>query len=142
LSSPTPPATYQLVGENALAVLDGTGKGTARWTPGQSVSGASGYAGAGYSRNGGYTVDITGTFVSVATNTLEASAITYITYGTQSFTASDAVGTTVQGSTGDTGSFTAKLRPGDWVTTVWTGGDVGAIATMKLLGTVNPPGTS
>lgn len=139
MSSPAQPATYELVGESVSVTLDGSGNGTVKWTPGQATSGV-GYSGPTPSRNGGYTVDLTGTAVSVSTNTKEAQALTYISYGVQSAAQSDFVGQTIEGSTGDTGSFTAHLRPGDWVTTKWIGGDVGSVATMKLIGTVNPPG--
>jgi hypothetical protein len=128
-------SAYPLI-ESVSVVLDGSGNGTARITPGQPAHGG----GVGAGRNSGLSWDISGTYVSVSTNTAEASAVTYISYGIQSTSPTDGVGQTEQGSTGDTGSFTGRLVPGDWITTIWTGGDAGSIATMRVTGTVTPPG--
>ena len=132
----TTPSPYQL-NENASVTLDGSGNGTARISPGQP--GAPG-SGVGAGRNSGLTWDLAGVAVSVATNVSESEAACYISYGIQSNGPQDFQGQTQQGSTGDTCTVTASLRPGDWVTVKWTGGDPGEIATMRVFGTVNPPG--
>jgi hypothetical protein len=131
------PAPYQLDGVVATVKLNGSGNGTAKITPG--AAGAPG-SGVGAGRQSGLSWDIIGVAVQVATNVLEATANCYISYGIQSAGQADFVGQTQTGSTGDTGSFTAHLLPGDWITVVWTGGDANALATMRILGTVNPPG--
>jgi hypothetical protein len=136
-SSGAAPSSYQIT-DSVSVVLDSSGNGTARITPGQPATGG----GTGAGRSSGLTWSLSGCYVSVSTNVQEASAVAYITYGIQAFGNQDAVGDTVTGSTGDTGSFTATLRPGDWLTAVWTGGDAGSVATMKVLGSVNPPGVS
>jgi hypothetical protein len=130
------PASYQL-DENFTVTLNGSGNGTARITPGQA--GAPG-SGVGASRNSGLTWSLDGVYVSVATNTAESEATCYITYGIQTFGPANGQGTTQQGSTGDTCSCNATLRPGDWITIVWVGGDPGQVATARVFGTVNPPG--
>jgi hypothetical protein len=122
--------------DSVSVTLDVNGNGTATITPGQASPGG----GVGIARNSGYSWDITGTYVSASEDTSQATATTYISYGIQSTNPEDAVGTTALGSSGDTGTFTAHLLPGDWVTTQWAGGTPGAIATMKITGTVNPPG--
>jgi hypothetical protein len=137
MTTPVTLQPYQIT-DSVSVVLNGSGDGTASITPGQPATGG----GVGAARSSGLTWSLSGCYVSVTTNTKEAAAVTYITYGIQSFGHQDAVGDTITGSTGDTGSFTATLRPGDWITTVWTGGDAGSVATMKILGTVNPPGVS
>jgi hypothetical protein len=139
------PSSYALVGETRSVVLNGSGNGSAMWTPGQA--GAPG-SGVGASRSSGYTVDVTAVAVSVAPapgNTAiinQAQAALYVSYGIQSATPSDFQGQTPTGSTGDTDTLTgnAALRPGDWITVKWSGGDAGATATMQVMGTVNPPG--
>jgi hypothetical protein len=128
--------SYQL-NESASVLLDGSGNGTVRISPGQP--GAPG-SGVGAGRNSGLTWDLQGVAVSVATNRAEAAASCYVSYGIQSSGPADLQGTTITGSTGDTCSVTAQLRPGDWIAVKWTGGDPGAIAVMRVFGTVNPPG--
>jgi hypothetical protein len=118
-------------------ILGGAG-GKASITPGQVAQGASG--GVGASRYSGLTWDVTGIAVSVSTNINEAKASCYVSYGILSQSPADFQGQTDQGSTGDTNSVALTLRPGDWITVIWTGGDVGSIATMRILGQVNPPG--
>jgi hypothetical protein len=124
------------INDSATVILDSNGNGKATLTPGQVSPGG----GVGVARNSGYSWDVTGTYVNVSTDVNQATAVTYISYGIQSTNAEDAVGNTALGSTGDTGTFNAHLLPGDWITTIWTGGDPGSIATMKITGTVNPPG--
>jgi hypothetical protein len=131
----TTPSPYQL-SEFATVTLDGAGNGVVRITPGQP--GAPG-SGVGAGRNSGLTWDLSGIAVSVATNVSEASASAFVSYGVQSSGAQDLQGQTQEGSTGDTCTVTATLRPGDWVTVIWTGGDPGQIATMRVFGSVNPP---
>jgi hypothetical protein len=132
----TTPVSYPL-SENASVKLNGSGNGTARISPG--MPGAPG-SGVGAGRNSGLVWNLQGVAVSVATSVAQAGAACYISYGIQAFSADDLQGVTVAGSTGDTCTVTATLRPGDWVTVVWTGGDAGAIATMRVFGTVTPPG--
>jgi hypothetical protein len=69
----------------------------------------------------------------------QASATAYVSYGVQSATPSDAIGTTILGSSGDTCGMTQTLKPGDWITVVWTGGDAGAIATARVTGQADLP---
>jgi hypothetical protein len=134
--SPTSNIPPYPITDSISVTLDSNGNGTAKITPGMVSPGG----GVGAARNSGYSWDITGTYVSVSTDVLQAKAVTYISYGIQDVSTADAVGNTALGSSGDTGTFNAHLLPGDWVTTVWTGGDPGSIATMKVTGTVNPPG--
>jgi hypothetical protein len=139
----TTPQPYQLEGEQAQVTLNGSGNGTARWTPGAAGSPGSGV---GIPRTSGYSVSVTGVAVSVGIATgntkiiNEAQCSVFISYGVQSATALDFQGQTGTGSHGDTDSMSQTLRPGDWITAVWSGGDAGAVATMRILGTVNPPG--
>jgi len=137
----SPQESYSLTSEFVQVTLDGSGNGTARWTPGMRATGASA-GGASPGRNSGFKAAITSINVKTSTNTLEASAKSFVSYGIQSNSDSDFIGQTQLGSTGDTCSFSATLRPGDWITTVWTGGDAGAIATMKIIGDITPPGAS
>jgi len=115
--------------ENIQLKLDGSGNGIARLTP----FGA---------RNSGLSWNLQGATCSVATNTSEAQAACYVSYGIQSQDPTNLQGVSQQGSTGDTCTVSAVLRPGDWITMVWTGGDANAIATMRVFGTVTPPGVS
>lgn len=141
---PTPVQPYQLTDETATVTLDGSGNGTASVSPGSPSRGG----GVGVGRNSGLTWDVVGVAVSVAPLTgqtdplLNASASCYLSYGIQSATPADFQGQTAAGSTGDTDTLTATIRPGDWITVKWKGGDPGAIATMRILGTVNPPGSN
>lgn len=112
--------------ESATVILDGTGTGQAKLSP----------VGARYS---GYEWEPAMCYVSVSTNAKEAKATTYVSYGIQSAQPTDAIGTTITGSTGDTCTMSQKLKPGDWVITKWTGGDAGAVATMRLTGSVRIP---
>jgi len=123
--------------ENVTVTLDGSGNGTARISPGQP--GAPG-SGVGASRNSGLKWDVSGVAVSVATKVSESVAKCFISYGIQSATPLDFQGQTQTGSTGDTCTVSASLRPGDWVTVTWTGGDPGALATMRVFGTLELPG--
>lgn len=119
------------------AITGQGGNGIARISPG--LPGAPG-SGVGASRNSGLTWNLAGVAVSAATNQAEASCSVYVSYGIQSATAADLQGTTQMGSTGDTCTCTATLKPGDWITVVWTGGDPGAVATARIFGSVTPPG--
>lgn len=133
----TPISPYPIT-DSVSVILDGSGDGTARITPGQPAQGG----GVGAGRNSGLTWNVTGVAVSVSTNVSEASCSVYLSYGIQSASQNDFQGTTITGSTGDTDTVTAQLRPGDWLTAVWSGGDAGSVATMRVIGTVNPPGVS
>jgi|SRR5580692_2814730 hypothetical protein len=141
---PASPVAFPLADESVNVTLDGTGKGTVRWSPGQVAAGSSG--GVGIGRNSGYNVDVTGVSVNVQPAPgnpaiiNQAQASTYLSYGIQSAGPGDFQGQTPTGSTGDTCTLASNMRPGDWITTVWTGGDAGALATMKIIGTVNPQG--
>ena len=140
---PTPSVQpYQLTDETATVILDGSGDGETMITPGAPSPGG----GVGVGRNSGLTWDVVGVAVSVAplaghTQPVnQAQCSVYVSYGIQSATAYDFQGQTATGSSGDTDTLTATLKPGDWITAKWTGGDPGTIATMRVLGTVNPPG--
>jgi hypothetical protein len=124
--------------ENVAVTLDGSGNGTARISPGQAAAPGSGVGAARYS---GLTWALTAVAVSVATNTAEAEASCYVSRGIQAAGPNELQGTTQQGSTGDTCTVTASLLPGDWVTVKWAGGDAGAVATMRVTGTVTVPGS-
>jgi hypothetical protein len=123
--------------EIASVILDGSGNGTARISPGQPGSPGSGV---GASRNSGFRWNVAGVAVSVLTNAKEAVAKCFISYGIQSSTPNDFQGQTQTGSTGDTCTVNATLRPGDWVTVTWAGGDANARATMRVFGTLDLPG--
>lgn len=140
----TPAIQSYPLDDSVRVTLDGSGNGTARWTPGLTSGGQVSTGGASPGRNSGFSTNVTGVSARVSTNTLEAQASTYVSFGTQSVnTVDDFQGQTQTGSTGDTCTInTGPLRPGDWVTTVWTGGDPGATASMKIFGTVNPPGSA
>jgi len=124
--------------EQVTITLNGSGNGTARISPGQP--GAPG-SGVGAGRNSGLTWTLQGVAVSVsAPVTADAACSCYISYGVQSSGPQDLQGTSQTGSTGDTCTVTASLRPGDWITCIWTGGDPGHYATMRVFGSVTPPG--
>lgn len=135
---------YALADEAVTVTLDGSGNGTASWTPGSPARGG----GTGTGRNSGLSVAVTGVAVSVAplaghaAPVLQARCDVYLSYGILVTDANSFQGTTVTGSTGDTDTVTATIRPGDWITARWTSGDPGAIATMRILGTLTPPGVS
>ena len=132
----TTPTAYNL-DEYATVVLNGGGGGVARISPGQA--GAPG-SGVGAGRNSGLLWNVDSVSVNVGTSVAQAQAALYVSYGIQSNGAADFQGQTPTGSTGDTCTLGVTLRPGDWISVVWTGGDPAAIATMKLFGTVTPPG--
>ena len=131
-----PIASYQLTDETATVTLDGSGNGQVSITPGAPSPGG----GVGVGRNSGLTWDVVGVAVSVATSENQAQCSVYLSYGILDYSSASFQGQTATGSTGDTDTLTATIRPGDWITAVWTGGDPGAVATMRILGTVNPPG--
>lgn len=112
--------------ENAQVILDGSGNGLARISP----------HGTRYS---GYTWQPINLYVSVSTNVSEAQATAYVSYGIQSSTPNDAIGQTATGSSGDTCGMTQNLKPGDWITVKWNGGDPGAVATMRVTGQATLP---
>lgn len=123
--------------ESVSIKLNGSGNGTARISPGQP--GAPG-SGVGASRYSGLEWNLQGVAVSAGFTAAQAQASCFISYGVQSAGPQDLQGQTQTGSTGDTCTVTATLRPGDWVTVSWTGGDANAVATMRVFGTVTPPG--
>ena len=127
---------YQLTDETASVILDGSGNGQVSITPGAPSKGG----GVGVGRNSGLTWDVTGVAVSVTTQVKESQCSVYLSYGILDASSASFQGQTATGSTGDTDTLTATIRPGDWITAKWTGGDAGAVATMRILGTVNPPG--
>jgi hypothetical protein len=115
--------------ENNQVTLDVNGNGQCGVTP---------YG----TRNGGLTWDVTAVSVLVSDDTIEAQASAYLSYGIQDTDPQDFLGQTATGSSGDTCGIGQTIRPGDWITVVWSGGVPGAIATMRITGTVNPPGSS
>jgi hypothetical protein len=125
MTSPNPTITADL-DENVSVVLNSSGNGTATLSP---------YG----SRYSGYSWQPVNLYVSVATAVNQASATAYVSYGVQSATPRDAIGTTAYGSTGDTCGMTQNLKPGDWITVKWTGGDAGSIATLRVTGKVTVP---
>lgn len=135
---------YQLTDETAVITLNGSGNGQVSVTPGAPSPGG----GVGTGRNSGLSWDVVGVAVSaqpVSPATVvvnDAQCSVYLSYGILDVSPSSFQGQTPTGSTGDTDTLTANVRPGDWITAVWTGGDPGALATMRILGTVNPPGVS
>lgn len=125
--------------DQAQVKLDGSGNGTAVITPGQA--GAPG-SGVGAARNSGLLWNVTGVSVSASSSASDAKASVFISYGILSSTQADFLGQTATGSSGDTCSVNVSLKPGDWITVKWTGGTPGAIATMRVTGTITPPGMS
>lgn len=128
LGSPSPqnasaaPITGE-VDEQVTITLNGSGNGTASITP-----------------PGPRTAprwDIQNVYVSAATNVLEAQATIYVSRGIKSTTVFDSRGQTATGSSGDTYAVGFTLRPGDWLTAVWTGGDANAKATMTIKGSIS-----
>lgn len=132
MTQPQPTLITADLNESASVTLDSNGNGTARLSP----------FGTRYS---GYTWQPDMCFVSVAPTGANpapvnnASATAYVSYGVFSAQPTDAIGNTATGSTGDTCSMSQTLRPNDWVTVKWTGGDAGAIATMRITGHVTIP---
>jgi hypothetical protein len=112
--------------ESAQVVLDGSGNGIAKLSP----------HGTRYS---GYSWLPVNLYVTVATNVKEAQATAYVSYGILSSTPTDAIGQTATGSTGDTCGMTQTVKPGDWISVRWTGGDAGQVATMRVTGKANIP---
>jgi|SRR5271166_5662987 len=125
MSSPANSVTADL-NESAQVILDGSGNGTAKLSP---------YG----TRYSGYSWEPVNLWVGVSTTVKEASAVAYVSYGIFSQGSTDTIGNTATGSTGDTCGMTQTLKPGDWVSVKWTGGDPGAIATMRVTGTANVP---
>jgi hypothetical protein len=109
------------IDEQVTISLDGSGNGTASITPPGSRSAP--------------VWTVSNVFVSVATNTNEATATLYVSRGIKTATAFDARGQTATGSSGDQYSVGFTLRPGDWLSVSWNGGDAGAKATMTIKGT-------
>jgi hypothetical protein len=111
------------VDEQVTITLNGSGNGTAQITPPGPRTAPS--------------WSIENVYVSVATNALEATATLYVSRGIKSATPFDSRGQTATGSSGDTYAVALNLRPGDWLTVIWAGGDPGARATMTLKGTIS-----
>jgi hypothetical protein len=108
--------------------LNGSGNGTASITPVGP-------------RGTGVRWQLAAVAVKVATNTAEAGCVCYVSYGQLNTADISQKGNTSLGSTGDTCGLSVTLRPGDYVSCKWTGGDANAVATMILTGTIYPPGT-
>lgn len=126
-----PPLALNLY-ETASVTLNGSGAGTARLSPFGP-------------RQGGLTWDLSSVTVSVtfagSAPVNESAARLYLSYGIQSAQASDLVAQSGTGSSGDTCAMSQTIRPGDWLTVAWSGGDAGQIATFVVAGTINPPGS-
>lgn len=122
----TPTTVAADLNESRQVTLDGSGNGTVKFTP----------SGTRYS---GYKWRPSMLYVSASTNASEASATAYVSYGIQTATANDAIGSTVTASTGDTCGMTQTMLPQDWLTVTWLGGDPGAIATARLTGSIDLP---
>lgn len=110
-------ATQPLYSRYATVTLDGSGNGTAQLGPVRvrehwQLSGAS---------------------VAVATHTLEATCKLYLGSAVAPGTF---IGQTATGSSGDTCALGGQdIQPGMYIWAVWTGGDVGAQATVTAIGT-------
>lgn len=112
--------------ESFSVKLDGSGNGIARISP----------VGTRYS---GFQWRPAMLFVSVATAVLQAQATAYVSYGIQSNQPTDAIGNTALGSSGDTCGMSQKIKPGDWISVKWTGGDPNQIATARITGEIDVP---
>lgn len=110
------------VDEQVTITLNGSGNGTAQITPPGPRTAPS------------WSID--NVYISVTTNVLEAQATLYVSRGIKTATAFDSRGQTATGSSGDQYAVGFNLRPGDWLTVIWTGGDPGARATMTIKGTI------
>ena len=114
--------------EVATVTLDSNGQGIASISPFGP-------------RNGGLRWVVDSCSVRVTSNVAEAQAVCFVSYGLKSTDSTAIKGQSSTGSSGDTCGLGVTLRPNDYVSIQWLGGDVGAIATMTLLGTIYPPGT-
>jgi hypothetical protein len=131
MTSPAQTITADL-DENFSVILNSSGNGSAKISPYGTR-----YSGYSWQPSMLYTSVAPVPPATVIVN--NASAVAYVSYGVQSATPRDAIGATQTGSTGDTCGMTQNVRPGDWITVVWTGGDAGAIATARLTGKVTIP---
>lgn len=116
----------QTIGLNSSAqtVLDGSGNGQASAGP----------------KVPGETWQITGVAVSVATSTDEALCYVYAAAaGPFEPQASQLLGATDTGSTGDSFGPAVTLAPGQVLLASWQGGDHGQTATMSYWGTRTVP---
>jgi hypothetical protein len=110
--------TGDLSGQFGQVVLNGSGNGTAKVGPLTERE----------------TWNPTMAFVSVSTNTKEAVCAIFVGHDASAPYQVDA---SYAGSSGDsTGRVAGKvLRQGNFIWAVWTGGDVGATATLTVNGT-------
>lgn len=122
------PATLN---ESVLITLDGSGNGTAQITPpGPRMSGPT------------WTVGNVAVQQAIGTPVKNASGRLYFSQGIRSASdTTDFVAATVNASLGANIGANVTMRPGDWITFKWTGGDSGAVVAMVIKGTVNIPGT-
>ena len=111
--------------ESVTIKLDGSGNGTAKITvPGTRYG-------------GGPLWQVAQVAVKVNTNVLEATANLYLSRGTSIFNPQDFVSQSQLGSTGDTCALNVDyLKPNDWLTVVWAGGDANGLATMTIKGSI------
>jgi hypothetical protein len=148
VTSPAAPASYPLNTDTYQAILNGSGNATIQIQPGAAASPGSGV---GASRRGGFSWDVQAIVPSV--NPLPANpgvvksclVSVYVSFGIQQATPSALVGnttlpTTATGPSSEPCLFPGNLVPGDWITVTFTGGDAGAIATVRIFGQANPPG--
>lgn len=101
-------------------------------------------SGAGIAQAGprvpGETWFVTGCAVSVATNVNEAQAYVYYSpAGPFTPQASELLGATSTGSTGDSFGPNIDLYPGQQLTAQWVSGDAGQVATVTYWGTRTVP---
>lgn len=123
----TPPVLTADLNEVVSVTLDGSGHGIASITP---------YG----PRRGGLRWSVDSCTVRVGTNVAEAQAICYVSYGMKLTDSNSVKGQSSTGSSGDTCGLGVTLRPSDYVSVEWIGGDPLAIATLSLIGTIYPPG--
>jgi hypothetical protein len=142
MTTPTGP-----LNEVYQVTLNSSGNGTITISPGAAASPGSGV---GASRRGGFSWDVQSVIPSVyplaaspgVVKTLTVSV--YVSYGIQQAGQAQLVGNAILPSTTAGPSslpcqYPGTLIPGDWVTVTFTGGDVGAIATVRVFGTANYP---
>ena len=152
-ATPATDNNFPLNGELAQINLNGSGAGVITKTPGQVASGASGGSGAG--RRSGLEWNVTAITVTVApapgnANVINAPTIAwYLSWGvlpnTANLNPADCVATsqlvpTTSGPQVVNCVFPATIIPGDWIIVTVANGDIGAQVTMRVYGTVVPPG--
>jgi hypothetical protein len=146
----TPPAIPATAPLNEIfqQKLDGTGGATISIQPGAAASPGSGV---GASRRGGFSWDTQAIVPSVFPLAGNPGVVksclvsVYVSLGIQQAQQAQLVGNstlpaTASGPSSEPCLYPGNLKPGDWITVTFAGGDIGAIATVRVFGTSNPPG--